>query len=81
MVPDAELESKQAQEEEQRMAGIKESMTTKQLEDIIETTRLLREAQEKVLQLSMNLSEQLKICNSWQVKIYCQSAIAFYNDS
>lgn len=47
MVPDAELESREAAAEETRLAKIKESMSENQLVEIVEMTKLLREAQER----------------------------------
>jgi len=45
MIPDTELEQKQVAEEESRLASIKESMSSSEIDEVIEMTRRLQEAQ------------------------------------
>jgi Zn-dependent M16 (insulinase) family peptidase len=47
MIPDFELEAKQSQEELSSFASIKSSFTEEQLQEIIQKTKILKEAQEK----------------------------------
>lgn len=48
MIPDPELESRQATAEETRLANIKSQMSQNQLTEIVSMTQALREAQEKI---------------------------------
>lgn len=48
MIPDKELENQQNQAEEKQLQSIKSSMSPAQLEEIIKSTKSLREAQERV---------------------------------
>lgn len=48
MIPDPDLESRQATAEETRLASIKSQMTETQLTQIVSLTQSLREAQEKI---------------------------------